>query len=89
MGHDTAHVAEIGMSSAKDEHLLARDENRIIVTLDADFHAILALSRASAPSTIRIRKQGLRGPDIADLVDRVVKAYHQDLLSGGAVTVTS
>jgi hypothetical protein len=44
-GIDTIHVGEIGMSKAEDAEIIgkSRDEGRIIATLDADFHTLLAL----------------------------------------------
>jgi predicted nuclease of predicted toxin-antitoxin system len=46
------------MSTAADEEILgfALSKNGVVVTLDADFHAILA-SGAVGPSVIRIRIQ--------------------------------
>lgn len=40
------HVADIGMSRALDSEILecGRLEKRVCVTLDADFHALLAVS---------------------------------------------
>lgn len=54
-GVDTVHVGEIGMSAVSDSAILAQGqaEQRVVVTLDADFHALLALSGATAPSVIR------------------------------------
>jgi predicted nuclease of predicted toxin-antitoxin system len=45
---DIVHVSEIGYSTADDATILkrGRDEGRIAITLDADFHALLALSGA-------------------------------------------
>jgi predicted nuclease of predicted toxin-antitoxin system len=56
-GHDAIHTGEIGLSRADDAVIIerGRDEDRIVVTLDADFHALMALSGASSPSVIRIR----------------------------------
>lgn len=59
---DTIHVSAIGMSEAEDADIIqrARDEGRVVVTLDADFHALLALDVATTPSVIRIRIERLR-----------------------------
>jgi predicted nuclease of predicted toxin-antitoxin system len=53
-GFEAVHTAEIGMAEAEDGEILARAlaENRVAVTLDADFHSHLALSQASKPSVI-------------------------------------
>ncbi len=61
-GIDTVHVSEIGHSTSEDAVVLqlGREEDRIVVTLDADFHALLALSGVTSPSVIRIRIEGLR-----------------------------
>jgi predicted nuclease of predicted toxin-antitoxin system len=44
-------VGEIGMAAATDQEILRRAlaEQRAVVTLDADFHTILALENAPAP----------------------------------------
>ena len=41
-GIDTIHVGEIGMSEAEDVEIIqrAREERRVIATLDADFHTL-------------------------------------------------
>lgn len=51
---DTVHTGEIGYATAEDAVIieLTRQEKRVVVTLDADFHALLALSGASSPSVI-------------------------------------
>ena len=89
LGWDVVHVGEIGMAAATDKDILRRAlaEQRALVTLDADFHAILALENASAPSVIRVRIEGLRGVDLAALIQRVVRVCEGDLVTGAMVTV--
>jgi predicted nuclease of predicted toxin-antitoxin system len=88
-GIDTVHVGEIGCSTADDAVILerGRDEDRIVVTLDADFHALLALSRATTPSVIRIRAEGLYGQKAADLIRAVLLCCAEDVKEGAVVTV--
>jgi predicted nuclease of predicted toxin-antitoxin system len=78
-----------GLSSASDEEILARGrrERWIVVTLDADFHALLALSAGAAPSVIRIRRQGLTAEPLAQLILDVLSACRSELEAGALVTV--
>jgi predicted nuclease of predicted toxin-antitoxin system len=57
-GINTIHVGDIGLFDAEDTEIIRRalEEDRIVVTLDADFHTLLTLNEATSPSVIRIRK---------------------------------
>jgi len=90
-GWDAVHVGELGLAQASDRFLLelARREGRVIRTLDADFHQLLALSGSTSPSVLRIRIEGLRGPTLAALLGRVLAETGPQLEAGGAVTVAS
>lgn len=88
-GIDTLHVGEIGYSTAADADILryARAQNRVVVTLDADFHSLLAHSGAETPSVIRIRIEGLRAEPLSNLLRTVCNQAREDLESGAVVTV--
>jgi predicted nuclease of predicted toxin-antitoxin system len=88
-GIDTVHVAEIGLSAADDTDILqrARDDERVVVTLDADFHTLLALSVATSPSVIRIRIERLRAQALTNLILTVIGELAEDLEQGVVVTV--
>jgi predicted nuclease of predicted toxin-antitoxin system len=88
-GFDTIHVYEIGMKSAEDTEIIhkAQVENRVVVTLDADFHSILALNNFSVPSVIRIRIERLQALALTQLVVYVISQCQDDLEHGAAVTV--
>lgn len=49
---------------------------------------ILALSEASSPSVIRIRIEGMKGDQVARIINRVQEAASIDLEEGVAITVT-
>jgi len=89
-GVDAVHTAGIGMSRAEDEAILAEAaaQDRLVVTLDADFHALLALSGATRPSVIRLRIQGLRAEEIAPLLSRILEQSREDLEEGAVISVT-
>jgi predicted nuclease of predicted toxin-antitoxin system len=89
-GGDVIHVAEIGMSRSADVDILqrARGESRVCITLDADFHALLATSGERSPSVIRIRKEGLGATALAALLQAIWPRVEDALDSGALVTVT-
>lgn len=89
-GHDAIHTGGIGMARAEDPLIISRavEDGRTIVTLDADFHTLLALANASAPSVVRIRIEGLNAERCTDVIERVLAACQDDLQYGAAVSVT-
>jgi predicted nuclease of predicted toxin-antitoxin system len=85
------HVGVLGMATASDQQILdlARQNNSVVVTLDADFHRLLAANKATAPSVVRIRLQGIKGDALATILLEVIKVVGSELVAGAAVSVTS
>lgn len=88
-GIDAVHTADIGMATATDPGILekAREQGRTVVTLDADFHSLLASSDATQPSVIRIRIEGLRAEAFCSLLVEVIARCGADLEKGVLVSV--
>ncbi|MBN1347418.1 MAG: DUF5615 family PIN-like protein [Phycisphaerae bacterium] len=89
-GIDALHTGECGLFTAADSAILehARDQGRIVVTLDSDFHALMALSSATSPSVLRIRIEGLRAAAASELIQMVLTRCRADLEAGALVSVT-
>lgn len=89
VGIDAIHLGEIGLSEAEDAEIIqrAREEEQVVVTLDADFHTLLALNEATFPSVIRVRIERLRAPVLTELLLRVINECEEELQQGAAVTV--
>lgn len=85
------HVGDLGLARAPDQDILdaATQQQAVVVTLDADFHQLLAMTRAAAPSVIRIRIEGLKSGEIANLIVEVFAKFETELLHGATVSVTS
>jgi predicted nuclease of predicted toxin-antitoxin system len=88
-GIDAVHIGEIGLAAAEDKAIIERGraESRVVVTLDADFHLLLALSGASSPSVIRIRIEGLRGEEVSELIRIILTEWGEALDAGAMLTV--
>jgi predicted nuclease of predicted toxin-antitoxin system len=89
-GWEVTHVSEIGMSRASDADILerAKTEQRVCITLDADFHALLALGAEAGPSVVRVRREGLDAGALAALLETVWPRIDEALDAGAMVTVT-
>ena len=90
VGWNVVHAGDIGMARSSDSDILdyARRERRVCVTLDADFHAHLAVSGAARPSTVRVRIEGLNGCALAELLKKVWPVIGDALDRGGQMTPT-
>lgn len=90
LGFEALHVGSIGLAAADDAVILdrARSEGAIVVTLDADFHSLLALAGLERPSVIRIRIEGLDGRGAADLIARVIRRFESELSDGAVMSVS-
>jgi len=91
LGHEAAHVRELGMQRATDREIIdrARLENRVVVTFDLDFGEIVALGVRDRPSVILFRLED----ETADAVNRrlalVLAEQSKALASGALVLVES
>jgi len=90
VGIGSAHVGQIGLARAPDSEIVeyAREHGNVVVTLDADFHAIMALSGANMPSIIRIRIEGLKADPLAALLGTVIANCREEIERGSLVSVT-
>ena len=91
MGIAAEHVGDLGLARSTDLAILnaARERHSAVVTLDADFHALLATSQATGPSVVRIRIEGLNGEQLSSLLRRVLAVAGAEIDAGAAVSVTS
>jgi predicted nuclease of predicted toxin-antitoxin system len=89
VGHECRHVSEIGLQKAEDEEILscARDQGCVVITLDADFHALVAVRGLSAPSVVRLRREGCRAEAAVEILGPVLERYRFDLEKGALISV--
>lgn len=90
-GLDAVHVSEIGWARAEDTKIieLAQIDNRIIITLDADYHAAVALTSAPSPSVIWIRVVNLRSSEYVEIIMSILNEYKEMLMNGVLITIRS
>jgi predicted nuclease of predicted toxin-antitoxin system len=88
-GHDAVHVLDYGLHDARDETIFDRaiDEDRVIVSMDTDFGALLAVRGTAKPSVVLLRRHVPRRA--ADQVALLLRAFASqgEALDQGAVVV--
>jgi predicted nuclease of predicted toxin-antitoxin system len=84
------HIGDLGMARADDDAIMeeARRRGATVVTLDADFHQTLAVSRARSPSVVRVRMEGLKGIQLAAIIEKVMLTAGAELAAGALVSIT-
>jgi predicted nuclease of predicted toxin-antitoxin system len=89
-GHDVVHVRDRGLTSVRDDVVLAvaATEERVLISADTDFGTLLARSGASSPSVVLIRRTaGRRAAHQARLLIDNLPAVQGDLDDGAIVVL--
>ena len=89
LGHDVYRISEKGLYKAKDHDIIeiAIRENRVILTMDLDFAAIIATSHMTIPSAVIFRVMGESHENINALLENVLPLVESDLLNGAIVII--
>ncbi len=90
-GNDTVHVADIGLISAPDPEILqaAAEQDRVLLTADADFGELLALGSLAAPSVVLLRSADhMRPAEQAALLAANLSAITEALDEGAIVSLS-
>jgi predicted nuclease of predicted toxin-antitoxin system len=88
--HEAIHVREQGLQRATDELILrkAREEQRVLITMDLDFGYLMAVSGEQLPSVILLRLGNETSERVNERLASVLRLEHLDWTSGLFVTVT-
>lgn len=88
-GIDAVHWISVGPPDAADATIMdwARRADRIVLTHDLDFGAILAATAGTKPSVVQIRSDDVRPGTIGDAVVGMLLSLRQDLDAGALVTI--
>jgi predicted nuclease of predicted toxin-antitoxin system len=89
LGHDVVRVGEIMSAGAADRAIVeeAAIQQRVILTQDLDFSAIIALGRRSRPSILSLRLASSRIEHVNAVLQRVLPAVENNLMAGAVVSV--
>lgn len=88
-GHDIYRISERGLPKAKDREIaaLAVKEDRIILTTDLDFSAIISISEKTSPSAIILRLSDESHENVNALLGNILPAVEKDVQRGAIVII--
>lgn len=91
VGHDAVHVRDLEAAGSSDAYVisLALEDDRVIISADTNFGALLAHNRATKPSVILVRAIVDRRPaEMAALLDANLGILTEHLERGASVALT-
>ena len=88
-GFEAVHWSTIGAATAPDVEILtwANQHERVLITNDLDFSAILAAGAVHGPSVVQLRTQDLLSEDAARVVARALEAHREDIGRGALLSI--
>lgn len=88
-GHDAGHIIETKLGGSSDEAVLAEAIRRqaVLVSHDSDFHRILAQTRATHPSVIRLRIEVIHPPTVTRLIEQALEQLGDWIEIGSVVSI--
>ena len=88
-GWNSVHWSNVGRASASDHEILqwALNEQRIVLTHDLDFGALLAATQATGPSVVQVRTQDVRPLTLSRLLIPLLRQYGNQLDAGALLIV--
>lgn len=83
-GWDSIHWSQVGNADASDREVMqwAFAQQRIVLTHDLDYGAMLAATQAIGPSVVQVRVQDVRPEKLGPLLVSVLKQYERELAAG-------
>jgi predicted nuclease of predicted toxin-antitoxin system len=91
-GHDAVHIRDLEAPRAPDSAVMSRaaSEDRVIVSADTDFGALLAQARATKPSVILVREiMGLRPAELASVIVDQLDILEPHFRTGAIAAITA
>jgi predicted nuclease of predicted toxin-antitoxin system len=88
-GHDAVHLRERDLARAADAQIcdFARSDDRVVLTFDLDFGAILALTVQTRPSVIIFRLSDETAKSVNSRLDVVIREQSTTIEGGALVLV--
>jgi predicted nuclease of predicted toxin-antitoxin system len=89
-GYDAIHLIEENLEKMTDQNILdkARQEERILLTVDLDFAQLLAISGDSLPSVILFRLGNVSREVVNRRLLAILNNYATELTNGLIISVT-
>lgn len=88
-GWEAVHWSSVGGSGASDREIMAWAAERgfVVFTHDLDFGALLAATRATAPSVVQARARDVLPDRLGPVIVGVMREHGASLRAGALVTV--